>query len=192
MLRLILEDFDAKKIAESGQYFRMTCQDDHTVQVIAFGNVLTIYERGENVWDFSCTQKEFDTVWKEYFDLDTDYSGYRGLCLPEDAFLKEALEAGMGIRILRQDPWEMLVSFIISQRKSIPAIRTAVELLCTRFGTPFEYEIKRIMLFPHQKESPLFLNRSFGIAALAIARRMCSTLQAFFLTRLRFRSTRFL
>ena len=92
MLRLILEDFDAKKIAESGQCFRMTCQDDHTVQVIAFGNVLTIYERGENVWDFSCTQKEFDTVWKEYFDLDTDYSGYRGLCLPEDAFLKERRE----------------------------------------------------------------------------------------------------
>lgn len=148
MLRLILEDFDAKKIAESGQCFRMTCQDDHTVQVIAFGNVLTMYERGENVWDFSCTQKEFDTVWKEYFDLDTDYSGYRGLCLPEDAFLKEALEAGMGIRILRQDPWEMLVSFIVSQRKSIPAIRTAVELLCTRFGTPFEYENQMYYAFP--------------------------------------------
>lgn len=148
MLTLTLQDFDAKKIAESGQCFRMKCQSDGGVQVVAFGKVLTMYEKGEGSWEFSCAQEEFDTLWKEYFDLDADYSCYRNLCLPDDSFLREAMAAGMGIRILRQDPWEMLVSFIISQRKSIPAIRTAVELLCERFGTPFQDRQQTYYAFP--------------------------------------------
>ena len=137
MLELVLPDFDAQKIAQSGQCFRMTCRPEDTVCVNAFGKILLIQKKEENRWCFSCTQEEFDTIWKNYFDLDFDYANYRALCLPEDSFLKESLEAGMGIRILRQDPWEMLVSFIISQRKSIPAISKAIELLCQNFGEPF-------------------------------------------------------
>lgn len=54
----------------------------------------------------------------------------------QDAYLCAAAQAGAGIRILRQDAWEMLVTFIISQRKNIPAIQACVETLCTRYGAP--------------------------------------------------------
>lgn len=79
-------------------------------------------------------------VWTQcfvpYFDLKNDYSVYRALCLPQDEFLSAAMAQGGGIRILRQEPWEMLISFIISQRRSVPAIRTAVEKLSVLAGEP--------------------------------------------------------
>jgi N-glycosylase/DNA lyase len=81
-----------------------------------------------------CTHEAHETVWKEYFDWDTDYAAIRAAIDPSDAFLVDAARFGAGIRILRQDAWEMLVSFIISQRKNIPAIRKSVEMLCQRYG----------------------------------------------------------
>jgi len=88
----------------------------------------------KNVFELSCDEDEYESIWKEYFDMDTDYSGIMNMVDNEDQFLKEAVRYGSGIRILRQDPWEMLISFIISQRKSIPAIRTSVERLSALCG----------------------------------------------------------
>ena len=82
----------------------------------------------------SADEEEFHAVWEPYFDLQTDYEVYRSTALSDDYFLKKAIRYGSGIRVLRQDPWEMLISFIISQRRSVPAIRTAVRKLSERFG----------------------------------------------------------
>lgn len=129
-----IEDFSPYVIAESGQCFRMRRTGDSEYRLIASGRILSIKQTGENEFDFSCDESEFEEFWKHYFDLDTDYGQYRSLCLPEDAFLKECIAFGGGIRILNQDPFEMLISFIISQRKSVPAIRTSVERLCCALG----------------------------------------------------------
>lgn len=87
---------------------------------------------------FSCCRETFASVWRPYFDLDTDYETYRALVLPDDHYLASAVRFGAGIRVLRQEPWEALISFIISQRRSVPAIRTAVEKLSAAFGTPLK------------------------------------------------------
>lgn len=77
----------------------------------------------------------FRRVWRPYFDMDRSYSYIRRrIRKKEDPVMFEAAKAGTGIRILRQDPFEMLITFIISQRKNIPAIRHAVELLCRAAG----------------------------------------------------------
>lgn len=102
--------------------------------LIASGRFLCIKETGEHEFDLSCGREEFESFWKNYFDLDTDYAAYRSVCLPDDAFLKKCIAFGEGIRILNQDPFETLISFIISQRKSVPAIRTSVERLCVSLG----------------------------------------------------------
>ena len=81
-----------------------------------------------------CEPGAWETFWHGYFDLGRSYAALRGKLDSRDDFLQRAMEYGRGIRVLRQDEWEMLVSFIISQRKSIPAIRRAVELLSERFG----------------------------------------------------------
>lgn len=138
MVEYTHNDFDPAAIAESGQCFRMQALPDGGAQLIAFGRKLSVHPCGAQRFAFDCTQQEFDTVWRTYFDLDVDYAQYRARCKKQDAFLRNAMECGKGLRILRQDPWEMLISFIISQRKSIPAIRTAVEKLCSTFGEPLE------------------------------------------------------
>ena len=95
-----------------------------------------------------CSQAEFDAIWRDYFDLAVDYASIRTLADPEDVFLRRACDYGAGIRMLRQEPWEMLVSFIISQRKNIPAIQYCIEALCSRYGEPIESAGERFYTFP--------------------------------------------
>lgn len=134
---VIHDDLDLKAIAESGQCFRWTPLEDGAFQVIAFGKVRRFsFDEKKKILTVDCGKKEWDDLWYSYLDLDEDYGAVRKAILPEDPFLQEAAEEGEGIRILRQDIWEMVVTFIISQRKSIPAIRTAVEALSAKAGRP--------------------------------------------------------
>lgn len=137
-MRLKAEDFSIEAIAESGQTFRIVKNDNDACRVTAFGKVLDIKGVGKGEYELSCTEEEFARIWRGYFDLDTDYTVYRSLALPEDEYLRRAIEFGSGIRMLNQEPWEMLISFIISQRKSVPAIRTSVERLSERFGAAID------------------------------------------------------
>lgn len=127
-----LEDFSIEKIADSGQCFRIV-PGDYGYVVVAFGKVLNVRHEGR-LYSFSCDEEEFKAFWQKYFDLEKDYEKYRCLALPEDEYLAKAIHFGKGIRILRQDPWEVLISFIISQRKRVSAIRTSVERLAVNFG----------------------------------------------------------
>lgn len=131
-----IDDFSIEAVAESGQCFRIVRINDSTWSVIAYGRYLEIAAMPDEdgSYSFSCTDEEFESFWKDYFDLGTDYDIYRKTALPDDEYLRTAIAFGSGIRMLRQEPWEMLISFIISQRKSVPAIRTSIERLSERFG----------------------------------------------------------
>ncbi len=133
----IKDDFDLLKIADSGQCFRFNqCADGYSV--VAEDKYLFVKEisKSEGKYEFECSKEDYENFWANYFDLDTDYSKVRGLIDKEqDEYLYNASEFGKGIRILRQDPWEMLISFIISQRKNIPAIKASIEKICKVAGT---------------------------------------------------------
>lgn len=118
-------DLDLKKIADSGQTFRMEEEAPGLWRVIAADRVLRLDEEDIRIPA---------GFWTDFFDLGADYARCRAAIPPEDAFLSAAAREGTGIRILRQDPWEMLITFIISQRKNIPAIKKGVEALCSRWG----------------------------------------------------------
>ena len=137
-----IKDFSPSAIAGSGQCFRMKAISDSECRLIAHGKELFIREDGENAFSFSADEDEFNKIWKEYFDLNADYSVYERAVLPDDEFLQKSVGFGKGIRILNQDPFEMLISFIISQRKSVPAIQTSVERLCAKYG---EYKYSAYM-----------------------------------------------
>lgn len=128
--------FDPGAIAESGQCFRMNPDSDGWT-LIASGERLTVRALPDGRFLFSCDETDFHRKWAPYFDLHTDYGRFQDvLSASSDPMLKDAAIQNAGVRILRQEPWEALVSFLISQRKSIPAIKHAVELLCARFGAP--------------------------------------------------------
>ena len=131
----ITDDFDPDRIAESGQCFRWEKTEGETWRIIAGKACLYLTSLGDDLYEFECTEDEYENFWRQYFDLQENYQNIRGLIdQGEDPFLWQAAEQEKGIRILGQDPWEMLITFIISQNRNIPAIRNSVELLAARCG----------------------------------------------------------
>lgn len=133
MVEKTLKNFDLEQIAHSGQCFRMKQTGGCRFEVVAYGKRLIIRQSGEQV-TFFCTEREYNDLWRRYFDIETNYRYYIDHIDPEDGFLTAAARLGGGIRILRQDLWEVLVSFIISQNNSIPRITASIETLCRTCG----------------------------------------------------------
>ncbi|MFR1833800.1 MAG: DNA glycosylase [Lachnospiraceae bacterium] len=132
--------FHLDQIARSGQCFRMIPLKTGGYWIISSGKFLDIQEipnEETSLISFTCPEKDLD-FWFEYFDLHTDYPAILHSIRPDDAYLTAAGQSGSGIRILKQDLWEMIITFIISQQKTIPAIRQAVEDLSRRYGSPIE------------------------------------------------------
>lgn len=135
MITVHPENFSVKQIARSGQCFRMNEIDTGVFQVTAFGKRLSlIQEQDCGPVTFCCGREEYDNLWKRYFDLDTDYRYYIDRIDPKDQYLSKAVQTGGGIRILRQELWETMVSFIISQNNNIPRIKSCIEKLCLLCG----------------------------------------------------------
>lgn len=144
----IYDDFDLKKIALSGQCFRVKEFEDGMFRFISTDKVLYICNIGSHVYEVSCDSHTWETFWTDYFDLDRCYRDIRSSIPTSDPYMITSASEGNGIRILRQDPWEMLITFIISQRKNIPAIKRSVELLAYKFGTPITTPYETIHSFP--------------------------------------------
>lgn len=143
----IAHTFDLKQIAESGQCFRLTALDDGYIAVTGT-KMVKITHCAEGGYIFHCSYDDFLKVWVPYFDLAADYEEYQQR-MAEDPFLQKAIAAGGGIRILRQDFWEALVTFTISQRNNIPRIRKSVDILCELYGTPLgEIDGHMVYSFP--------------------------------------------
>ncbi len=134
VMRIKSENLDIRQIAESGQCFRMNMTGEDSARIIAHSKLLDIKLAGKNAFDLSCSKTEYNRIWKEYLDLDTDYASFIEAIDPSDEYLNAAARGGSGIRILKQEPFETLISFIISQRKNIPAIKASVEKLCITCG----------------------------------------------------------
>jgi len=126
------DDFNFGKIAQSGQCFRWE-KIGGSYRIIYLDKSLIVYER-EKDFELLVDEGEFNSVWKNYFDLNENYSKIRQNIDDKDEFLKKAAEFEQGIRILRQNPFEMLISFIISQNRNIPAIENSIFLLSKYLG----------------------------------------------------------
>lgn len=129
------KNFNLEHIADSGQCFRMNRMEANRYGLIAFNRYIELTQLEENCIELTCSEEEYNLIWKDYFDMDYDYSRIiRGLAEGDDEFLKNAVQFGGGLRILKQEVFETLISFIISQRKNIPAIKSCIEQLCKLYG----------------------------------------------------------
>lgn len=122
--------FDLGLSLDCGQAFRWA-EKDGKWHGVAYGKALTA-EQKENKLILDCSAEDFESIWKNYFDFDCDYE--KIVSSYDDNYLKTAVSEYSGIRILRQEPWEALCSFIISQNNNIPRIKGIVERLCESFG----------------------------------------------------------
>ena len=134
MTEKILENFSIAQICESGQCFRMEEIQDGRYQVIAGDRYLELEQQGNRV-RFDCTEVEYRDFWRHYFDIETDYGAVMAQINPNDTYLTAAAQLAWGVRILNQDLWEMIVTFLISQQNNIVRIRRCIKNICETYGT---------------------------------------------------------
>ena len=135
-----LDHFNITQILESGQVFRYEKLTEHSYILNAKQKIIKITQQpnSSSAMIYNTNISELDEIWVPYFDMDTSYAKITHQLAKKDPHMAKAVEFGSGIRILKQDPWEMLISFIISQNKAIPHIQQCIRNISEQFGAPLE------------------------------------------------------
>jgi N-glycosylase/DNA lyase len=128
-----VSNFDLKQTFDCGQAFRWNETENGVWQGIVADKIIKLYHQESDIIIEGTNSQDFENFWRDYFDLSRDYSKVIE-AINCDSTLKEAAAYGSGIRILKQDPWEALCSFIISQNNNIPRIKGIIDRLCENFG----------------------------------------------------------
>ena len=143
------ESFVVSQILECGQCFRFECISEENYVVTAFGRILNIYQDGNEIVFKNTTKEDFENIWINYFDLNRNYDEIKEKISRGDEIMKKAVEYAPGIRILNQDRFECLVSFIISQNNRIPMIKKVIANISEKYGELIgEFEGRKYYAFP--------------------------------------------
>ena len=142
-----VKNFNIKQILECGQCFRWDKISDTNYIIIAFERVIEVIQEDDNIIILNSNEEDFNNIWLKYFDLERNYDEIKEE-LAKDEILRKSVEFGYGIRILNQDPFELLISFIISARNSIPSIKKTVKKICEEWGEKIEYKGNTYYTFP--------------------------------------------
>ncbi len=156
---LTAEEFNPDVILNSGQVFRMkreTAGADgtpDTYSACSGDNDIYFYlNKDTDTWDFVCEEEQWD-FWQRYFDFETDYVKFnKAIRTSQDKFLKESLKDSFGMRILRQDLWEVFISYVISQNNNIPKIKKSIQILCDRYSDGIHFPKPETLAFIHEAE----------------------------------------
>ena len=150
------QELDLIKTFECGQCFRWNADDNGVYFGAASGKALRIWQEDSRI--VCSAENEEISFWRNYFDLDADYDDSLH-CFTKPDYLKVCADFGKGIRILRQEPWEALCSFIISQCNNIPRIKKIISALCSTFGEELEYGLYS---FPTPERLAILTEKDFA------------------------------
>lgn len=142
------KSFEPKHIFECGQCFRWNMQKDNSYTGIFKDNVLNVKKENNKIIFKGMCKQSIIKVCTEYFDLDTNYEKIKSTLSQVDSYLKESIEYGQGIRILNQDLWETVISFIISANNNIPRIKGIIERISKAYGNEIIYDNNTYYTFP--------------------------------------------
>ena len=132
------EAFNPEVIIQSGQVFRMW-KHGETYYALSGDKSIWFQKIDYKTWEFHTNLNDWVNFWWDYFDFSSDYSEVNAKIMNcSDDFLKKSLENSQGMRILKQDLWETIITFIISQQNNIPKIGKTISNLCSKFGTKHE------------------------------------------------------
>jgi len=142
-----VENFELNHIFDCGQCFRWNKEEKGNYIGVAFGRVLEVEKIGEDVMLYNTNKEEFYKYWLNYFDLDRDYTEIKNQ-LSKDDLLRTSVEFGHGIRLLQQEPFELVMSFIISSNNRIPMIKRAIDKISSIWGEQIQYKGQTYYSFP--------------------------------------------
>ena len=153
-----IKDFNITHIFDCGQCFRWNKEDDGSYTGVVKNKVINVAQEGSNIIFDNISTDDYDKILKIYFDLDTNYDEIKKN-IGVDEIMNTAIKFGNGIRILNQDEWEIMISFMISANNRIPMIKKVIENLSKSFGDYIcSYRGKEYYSFPTAEklsESPL-------------------------------------
>lgn len=140
--------FELKDIFECGQCFRWNEQNDGSYTGVIKNAIINVKKEKENIVFTGKCDEDIKEIIEYYFDLNTDYENIKQKLSNIDEYLKKSIEYGTGIRILNQDLWETIISFIISANNNIPRIKGIIERLSKKYGNEIEWNGQKYYTFP--------------------------------------------
>ena len=147
-----VDSFELKDIFDCGQCFRWNEQEDGSYTGVFKGNVLNVKKEENKVTFKGICNGDIKEVVEDYFDLNRDYEKIKETLSQIDDNMKKSVEYGRGIRILNQDLWETIISFIISANNNIPRIKGIIERLSKNYGKEIDYSGEKYYTFPTTEE----------------------------------------
>lgn len=142
-----VKNFELSHIFDCGQCFRWKQQENGNYIGVAFEKVIEVEKTNNDVIIYNTNEEEFKNIWCNYFDLYRDYDAIKEI-LSKDELLRKSVEFGWGIRLLQQQPFEIIISFIISANNRIPMIKRAINNMAEKWGKPITYKDKTYYTFP--------------------------------------------
>ena len=148
------ESFELKHIFECGQCFRWNEEKDSSWTGVIKDAVINVRKENDEViiQGEVLGNKDLNEIVCEYFDLNTNYTEYKEILGSIDEYLAESIRFGEGIRILKQDLWETIISFIISANNNIPRIKKIIEAISRKYGKKIMFNENEYYLFPTPEE----------------------------------------
>lgn len=143
-----VNSFNLTHIFECGQCFRWNKNKDMSYTGIVGKNVINISKINNDIYVRSFGEDGLETLFNTYFDMNTDYEKIKNKLRKIDGFMEESIKYGDGIRLLNQDLWETIISFIISANNNIPRIKGIIERICKRYGNKIVWNGIEYYSFP--------------------------------------------
>ena len=147
-----VKSFELKDIFECGQCFRWNEEEDGSYTGIFDQNVLNVKKEDNQIIFKGICQGDITETVEKYFDMNRNYEKIKQQLSKKDSYMKESIEYGKGIRILNQDLWETIISFIISANNNIPRIKGIIERLSKNYGKEIQWNGKKYYTFPTPEE----------------------------------------
>lgn len=147
-----IDSFELKDIFECGQCFRWNKEDDESYTGVFGRNVLNVKKEENQIMFQGICEENIEKTVQNYFDLNRNYKEIKQKLSMIDENMQMSIQYGKGIRILNQDLWETIISFIISANNNIPRIKGIIERICEKYGKEIIWKNKKYYTFPTVEE----------------------------------------
>lgn len=143
-----IRNFDLKSTVTCGQIFRYNTEDDNSYTIILSDRVINIKQKDDELYVKSNNEKDLENVIYEYFDLKRDYEKINKYIINKEENLKEVVKKSKGLKMIKQEPFETVMEYIISSNNRVPAIANAMNNIAQNYGKKIVFENKEYFLFP--------------------------------------------
>ena len=152
MIKIKIEKpFKLEDTITCGQIFRFFKMEDGSFDIILKDRVINVYEKNNYLYVSSNNEDDLKSVVMNYFDLDNDYSKINEYLLKQDKKLDDAINFSKGLMMIKQDPFETIMEYIISANNSVPSIASALNNIALKYGKKVMFNDKEYYLFPQYK-----------------------------------------